>query len=145
MNEVIAVNISAGGIPKLPVAVGRVTEAGLEGDAHDHDKHNTPMQAICLINGEVLDALRDEGFDVGPGATGENLTVRGLDVDGLAPGDRLHLSGGVRLEYTKKRRPCFVLDAIHADLQDAIRDRCGGYAKVIEGGEIRPGETIELA
>lgn len=145
MSEVIAVNISGGGIPKLPVPVGQVTATGLEGDAHDHDKHDTPLQAICLISGEVLDALRDEGFNVGPGATGENLTVRGLDVEALEPGVRLHLSGGVQLEYTKKRKPCYVLDAIHADLKDAIRGRCGGYAKVITGGEVRPGETIELA
>ena len=145
MSEVIAVNISGGGIPKLSVPVAQVTSSGLEGDAHDHEKHNTPLQAICLINGEILDDLRAEGFDVGPGATGENLTVRGLDVEALEPGDLLRLSGGVQLEYTKKRKPCFVLDAIHEDLKDAIRGRCGGYAKVIEGGEIRPGETIELA
>ncbi len=145
MSEVIAVNISGGGIPKLSVPVAQVTSSGLEGDAHDHEKHNTPLQAISLINGEVLDDLRDEGFDVGPGATGENLTVRGFDVDALDPGDRLRLSGGVRLEFTRKRKPCFVLDAIHEDLQDAIRGRCGAYAKVICGGEVRPGETIELA
>ena len=145
MSEIIAVNISGGGIPKLPVPVAQVTSSGIEGDAHDHEKHDTPLQAICLLNGEILDDLRAEGFEVGPGATGENLTVRGLDVEALEPGDRLRLSGGVQLEYTKKRKPCYVLDAIHEDLQDAIRGRCGGYAKVIEGGTVRPGETIELA
>ncbi len=145
MSEVVAVNISGGGIPKRAVPVARVTSSGLEGDAHDHAKHDTPLQAISLINGEVLDDLRDEGFQVGPGATGENLTVRGFDVDALAPGDRLRLSGGVELEFTRKRKPCFVLDAIHEDLKDAIRGRCGAYARVVEGGEVRPGETIELA
>ena len=145
MSEVIAVNISGGGIPKLPVQVGQVTSSGIEGDAHDHEKHNTPLQAICLLNGEVLDDLSAQGFKVGPGATGENLTVRGLDIEALEPGDRLLLSGGVQLEYTKKRKPCYVLDAIHEDLKDAIRGRCGAYAKVIESGEVRPGETIELA
>ena len=145
MSEVIAVNISGGGIPKRPIPVGRVIDSGLAGDAHDHDKHNTPLQAICLLNGEILDDLRAEGFDVGPGVTGENLTVRGLDVEALEPGDRLLFSGGVQLEYTKKRKPCFVLDPIHEDFQEAFRGRCGGYAKVIQGGEVRPGETIKLA
>ncbi len=140
----LAINISAGGIPKLPVTVGHVTDAGLEGDAHDHEKHNTPLQAISLISVEVLDDLRAEGFDVGPGATGENLTVRGLDVDGLQPGVRLVFSGGVELEYTKKRQPCYVLDAIDADLKDVVRNRCGGYTKVITGGDVRAGETIEI-
>jgi MOSC domain-containing protein YiiM len=141
---VISVNISPGGIPKRPIAVGPVSTEGIAGDGHDHEKHNTPIQAICLIDAEDLDDLRSEGYDVGPGALGENLTVRGLDVDALAPGDRLRLSGGVELEYTKPRSPCYVLDAISPKLKDVVKGRCGGYAKVLRPGEIRPGETIRL-
>ncbi len=70
--------------------------------------------------------------------------MRGLDTDRLEPGDRLHLSGGVELEYTKVRRPCFVLDAISPRLKEVVVGRCGGYAKVITGGEVRAGETIEV-
>lgn len=141
---ILSVNTSDGGIPKLPVAVGRVTSGGLDGDAHDHEKHNTPLQALSLLDVEDLDDLAGEGFDVRPGALGENLTVRGLDVDDLAPGDRLRLSGGVVLEITKLRKPCFVLDAIDPRLKDVVAGRCGGYAKVVAEGEVRPGETIEV-
>lgn len=141
---ILSVNISSGGIPKRPVPVGLVNPGGLAGDAHDHDKHNTPLQAICLMDQEDLDDLRAEGFDVGPGAMGENLTVRGLDTDALQPGDRLTLSGGVELEYTKVRKPCFVLDAIDPDLKKAVVGRLGGYARVITLGEVRAGETIEV-
>lgn len=139
-----AVNISSGGIPKLPIETGEVTIDGLVGDAHDHEKHNTPLQAICLIDREDLDDLRREGYEVGPGALGENLTVRSLEVDDLEAGDRLRFSGGVELEYTKKRSPCFVLDAISPDLKEVVVGRCGGYAKVLTTGRIQPGETIEL-
>jgi MOSC domain-containing protein YiiM len=141
---VIAVNISDGGIPKRPVEVGMVQVGGIVGDAHDHDKHNTPVQALCLIDVEDLDDLRVEGFDVAPGATGENLTVRGLSVDELSIGDVLRFSGGVEAEISKRRKPCYVLDAISPDLKDAIRDRCGMYACVRRAGEIRAGETIEV-
>ena len=134
MSEIIAVNISGGGIPKLPVPVAQVTSSGIEGDAHDHEKHDTPLQAICLLNGEILDDLRAEGFEVGPGATGENLTVRGFDVEALEPGDRLRLSGGVQLEYTKKRKPCYVLDAINPQLKEVIVGRCGFYGRVVQSG-----------
>ena len=136
---VVSVNISPGGIPKRPVEVGELSPDGLVGDAHDHDKHNTPLQAISIIDEEDLDDLRAEGFDVGPGATGENLTVRGLEADGLAVGDRLRLSGGVELEFTKPRKPCFVLDAISPRLKEVIGGRCGGYARVIRPGEISLG------
>ena len=141
---VLSVNVSPGGIPKLPVVSATLGAAGLDGDAHDHEKHNTPLQAVCLLDDEDLADLRDEGYDVGPGSLGENLTVRGLQVDALRPGDRLRLSGGVELEYTKPRSPCYVLDAISPRLKQVIVGRCGGYARVVAGGPVRPGETIEL-
>ena len=141
---VVAVNISPGGVPKHQIEIGEVTSAGLVGDGHDHAKHNTPMQAISLIDAQTLDDLRDQGFDVYPGATGENLTIRGLNVDALHIGDRLCFCGGVELEITKVRKPCYVLDAISPRLQGAITGRCGCYARIITAGRIRSGETIEV-
>jgi MOSC domain-containing protein YiiM len=142
--RVVSVNVSSGGIPKAPVPAARVLVAGLAGDGHDHDKHNTATQAVSLIDVEDLDDLRAEGFKVFPGATGENVTVRGLNVDGLSVGDRLAFSGGVEVELTKVRKPCFVLDAIDPRLKEAIAGRCGFLAKVIREGELGPGESVEL-
>jgi MOSC domain-containing protein YiiM len=141
---IISVNISPGGIPKLPIDSGQVTMTGIAGDAHDHEKHNTPLQALCLIDAEDLDDLRREGFPVLPGTVGENLTITGLDVDRLGAGVRLRCSGGVEMELTKRRKPCYVLDAISPELKQAIVDRCGMYARVVREGVIQPGETIEL-
>ncbi|MCP3905598.1 MAG: MOSC domain-containing protein [Planctomycetes bacterium] len=141
---IVSVNISSGGIPKRAVRTADVTVAGLVGDGHDHEKHNTPLQAVCIIDIEDLDDLRGEGYSVGPGATGENLTTRGLDVDALEIGDRLRLSGGVELELTKRRKPCYVLDAIDPTLKEVIVGRCGFYARVITPGQIAPGERIAV-
>ncbi len=141
---VIAVNISAGGIPKSPQEIAEVREGGLVGDGHNHDKHNTPLQALSIIDVEDLDDLRDEGFDVYPGATGENVTVTGLDIDDLTIGDRLRFSGGLEVELSKKRKPCYVLDAIDPELKVAIVDRCGFYARVITPARLSPGESILL-
>ncbi|MHC5113159.1 MAG: MOSC domain-containing protein [Planctomycetota bacterium] len=141
---IISINISDGGIPKLAVPSAEITPAGLAGDGHDHEKHNTPLQAVCIIDVEDLDDLRGEGYAVGPGATGENLTTRGLDVDTLEIGDRLHLSGGVELELTKRRKPCYVLDAIDPTLKEVIVGRCGFYARVITPGRVEPGERIAV-
>lgn len=147
MNEssaiVLSVNISDGGIPKLPIDVGDVTTNGLAGDGHDHEKHNSPMQAICIIDQEDLNDLAGEGYDLPPGATGENLTVRNLNADELNIGDRLRFSGGLELEITKMRKPCFVLDAIDPQLKETIKGRCGCYGKVIIPAQIRAGETID--
>ena len=140
----VSVNISGGGIPKLPVEMARVLSAGLQSDRHNHEKHNTPLQAISIIDVEDLDDLRAEGFDVHPGATGENITVRNLNVDALNVGDRLRFSGGVELELTKVRQPCYVLDAIDPQLKKAIIGRCGFLAKVVGEGELRAGEEIKV-
>jgi molybdopterin-guanine dinucleotide biosynthesis protein A/MOSC domain-containing protein YiiM len=140
----VSINISQGGIPKRPVKSAQVIVSGLAGDGHDHAKHNTPTQAISLIDLEDLHDLAREGFPVGPGATGENLTVSGLNVDRLGPGDVLQFSGGTTLEITRVRQPCFVLDSIDPQLKLAIRGRCGVLAKVIRTGTLVPGETILL-
>jgi MOSC domain-containing protein YiiM len=141
---VISVNISSGGIPKTPVGEAEVTTRGLRDDVHNHDKHNTPQQALSILDEEDLDDLRAEGFAVSPGATGENLTVRGLNIDARAVGDRLVFSSGVEIELTKVRKPCYVLDAIDPQLKEVIVGRCGFLAKVIRTGTIRPHETIEI-
>jgi MOSC domain-containing protein YiiM len=141
---IIAVCISPGGIPKLPQPLARVTIAGLEGDGRAHAKHAKPDRAVSLLDEEILDQLRAEGFPVYPGAMGENLTVRGLHVQQLSPGTRLELSGGVILELTEMRKPCFVLDAIDPTLKDKVVGRCGFLARVLQEGYVRPGDTIRV-
>ncbi len=42
------------------------------------------------------------------------------------------------------RKPCYVLDAISPELKNVVVGRCGGYAKVITGGDVRAGDTIEV-
>jgi MOSC domain-containing protein YiiM len=142
--RVVSVNLSGGGIPKLPVGEATVTGSGLEGDRHNHQKHNSPGQAVSLLDQEDIEELAREGFEVRPGAAGENLTVAGLEVDRLETGDRLRFSGGVVLELTRRRKPCYVLDSIDPRLKERIDGRCGFYARTITPGTIRPGESIEL-
>ena len=40
--QVGSINISKGGIPKLPIDTVNITEKGLEGDGHNHEKHYRP-------------------------------------------------------------------------------------------------------
>jgi len=80
---VISINVSKGGIPKLPIDSVKVMEKGLEGDGHNHEKHYNPLQAVCLQDIEMLDELRGEGYPLTAGTTGENLTVRNLNVNDL--------------------------------------------------------------
>ena len=143
-SKIISINISTGGIPKLPVPSARVTSSGLEGDGHNHEKHRDPVQAVSVQDIEKLEELKDEGYPVLPGATGENLSVKGLNVNALPLGAVLKFADGVVLELTRVRKPCYVLDSIDPRLKDDIAGRCGVYAKVLREGTFTAGESIEV-
>ena len=102
------------------------------------------MQAVSLQDAEVLEDLAREGFCLKPGATGENLMVHNLRVNQLQAGTILEFSGGVVLELTKERKPCYVLDAIDPRLKEVLVGRCGFYAKVLREGIIQTGEMIYI-
>ena len=144
MAKILSVNISEGGIPKRPVQQCVVTMNGLEGDGHDHDKHNSPDRAVSLMDHEILLQLIEEGYTLCPGAIGENLTVEDLHVQTLEPGDRLSFSGGVEIELVEARRPCFVLDPLGESLKKEIVGRSGYLARVITEGTFEPGESIAV-
>ena len=139
---VVAICTSPGGIPKLPMDEVLVTVSGLSGDGHNHSKHRTPMQAVCLQDVEHLEAVTREGIALTWGAIGENLTVRGLNVQSLPIGTVLEFEGGVTLELTKVRKPCYVLDAVDVRLKEWMVDRCGMYAKVIREGVIKKNAAV---
>ncbi|MCB9771558.1 MAG: MOSC domain-containing protein [Candidatus Omnitrophica bacterium] len=143
-SKVVSISISKGGIPKLPVSSIRLTFAGLEGDGHNHDKHNSPIQAVCIQDLEKLKELNQGGYALSPGLAGENLTVENLHVNDLPLGTVLQFSGGVILEISKIRKPCYVMDAIHPKLKDDAVGRHGMYARVIKEGQLTVGEVIEV-
>ncbi len=137
-------NISAGGMPKLPVLSGVLTADGLEEDWQLNRKyHGGPDRAVCVYSVELYAALREEGVQVYPGQLGENFTTKGIDLCGLAVGDRL-LVGGCVIELTSVRAPCRQLNRWHADLMRLIKGRSGWLARVVVGGPVVSGDTISL-
>ena len=153
-------SLGPGGVPNHPVSEARITVSGLEGDRFHHPKiHGLPDQAVLLVTGEGLAELIAEGFPVFWGALGENLTLEGINRGSIQPGQRWRVGGEVILETTKRRAPCATLDVYGAALRNRIFDErvkqgdvasprwglSGIYARVIEGGHIRPGDPIWLA
>jgi MOSC domain-containing protein YiiM len=101
---VLHVNASRGGIPKRAIPSGKLTAAGLAGDAWRYPFHGTARKAILLVTIEGIDELVSQGFPLFPGALGENLTTRGLDRRALRLGQRLQV-GGAAIELTTIRTP----------------------------------------
>jgi MOSC domain-containing protein YiiM len=137
-------NVSNGGMPKLPVLCARVTKAGVEGDRQRNLKHHGgPNRAVCVFSEELYAWLREKGIDLTNGAVGENFTTRGLDLSSLAKGDRLRV-GGCLIEVTGVRIPCHQLARWDVDLPELIVGHSGWVAKVIEEAVVKPGDAIEV-
>jgi len=147
---VLQVNVSSGGVPKLPVLSAFVTALGLEGDAQRDTKHHGgPERAVCLFSADRIAALQAEGHPITPGATGENLTIAGLDWALVRPGSRLRIGAEVELEVTRYTTPCAnIRDAFAGgDISRILQDRHPGdsrvYARVLREGTVAPGDVVE--
>jgi MOSC domain-containing protein YiiM/GNAT superfamily N-acetyltransferase len=150
--RVLQVNVSPGGVPKLPVGEARVGRDGLDGDAHHHDTvHGGPHRAVCLFAIEAIERVRADGHPgVGPGWVGENLTTEGIELALLPVGARLAIGDEVVLELSGPANPCDVI-------KGAFRGGKSGrisillhpadsrmYARVERDGLIRPGDPIRV-
>ena len=156
--SVLQVSVSRGGVPKRAVAEASVSSLGIDGDAHAHpDIHGGQLQALLLISSEALAEVSALGFQLYPGALGENITTRGLDCRAWRPGQRWRV-GQLLVEFTKRRSPCNTLSVYGPGIQAAIFDaQCkagdassprwglsGFYASVIQPGIVRPGDPISF-
>jgi len=105
---VVQLNISNGGMPKLPIPTARVTRDGLVGDWQKVRKyHGGPDRAVCLFSEELYGWLREQGVkDVVNGSIGENFTTRGIELMDLNVGDRLRVGDQCVIELTDVREPC---------------------------------------
>jgi MOSC domain-containing protein YiiM len=137
---------------------------GVEGDAHlgTTVKHRSRvakdptvpnLRQVHLIHAELHDELEGIGFRVGPGAMGENVTTRGVDLLGLPVGARLRLGRDAVIEVTGLRNPCRQLDNFAPGLMAATLDmdnegnlirKAGIMSVVLTGGEVRPGDPTEV-
>ena len=153
------------GVGKIPRdAVTLIAGHGVEGDYHAGEfvRHRsraakTPelpnRRQVHLIPGELFDDMAQLGIKVTPGAMGENITTRGIDLLALSAGTRLHLGESAVIELTGLRNPCNQLDAVDPRLlgevakpqaDGGILRRAGVMAIVIEGGVVRPGDAIRV-
>jgi MOSC domain-containing protein YiiM len=116
-------------------AVKVVENAGFEGCAH---ARRGGKRQVLLVDGETLEAM-----SLRPGVIRENITTRGIDVNGLAMGQKLRV-GEAKLEVSAVCTPCDQLEKVRPGLRREMRGRRGVLCRVIEGGEIRAGDSIEV-
>jgi MOSC domain-containing protein YiiM len=141
-----------------------VAGLGVEGDVHAggtvrhrsrvaRDPTQPNLRQVHLVATETLAALADQGFDVGPGAIGENITTAGIDLFGLPTGALLRLGPDALVAITGLRHPCRQLDGLAAGLMSALVDRdasgdgryrAGVMGVVVQGGVVPAGAPITV-
>ncbi len=129
-----------------PVRVGAL---GLYADVQaDRAHHGGPDQAVYLYDAAEAEHWAGELDRAVPaGSFGENLRTSGLPIDDLEIGARLR-AGGALLEVTAPRTPCATFARwVGADDFRArfhARGRTGVYCRVVEAGEVRAGDALEV-
>jgi len=118
-----------------------IPDFGIEGDAHAGFAH----RQVSLLGNESVDKMRGKGIELAPGAFGENLLTRGIDLISLEVGERLEVGDEVVLEVTQIGKECVDRCAIYYQVGDCVMPREGIFTRVVSGGRIRPGDEIRTA
>jgi MOSC domain-containing protein YiiM len=115
--------------------VAVIENYGLEGDRGTREGRK---RQVLLVPNEVLQAL-----DLQPGQVRENLTTQGIDLMALEVGSRIRV-GEVLLEMVEACDPCKRMEEIRPGLEAAMGGKRGMIARVLEGGQVRKGDPIEV-
>lgn len=92
---------------------------------------------VLLVDKETLEAM-----ELHPGIIRENITTEGLNVNGLALGQRLRI-GTVVLQVSAVCTPCDQLEKVRPGLRREMYGRRGMLCRVLQGGTIRAGDAIQ--
>jgi MOSC domain-containing protein YiiM len=112
---------------------------GIEGNANQGG-----WRQVTLIEKDAFEQVTAElGIEVDPAWRRANVMVSGLSLS-KTRGRVLHV-GGCRIEIRGETRPCEKMDETLPGLQRALEPswRGGAFGTVIEGGEIRIGDSAE--
>jgi len=109
-------------------------DRGFEGCAHGRPGSK---RQVLLVDRETLEAM-----ELQPGIIRENITADGLNVNSLLVGQLL-LIGEARLEVSAVCTPCDQMEAIRPGLRKELWGRRGMLCRVLDGGVIRRGDSIE--
>jgi len=149
--RVFQINTSGGGVPKLARRDDHVSATGLAHDRQAHTpSHGGTERAVTLFSLERILDLQAEGHPIFPGSIGENITVAGLDWDGVGVGTRLALGDEVVLEISRYASPCSAIAGSFTggDYGRAAQERHPGSsrlcARVVAEGTVRVGDVVRV-
>lgn len=129
------------GVKKKNISMAELkADYGIIGDAHAGPGH----RQVSLMDNDAIMNARKRGVAVNPGDFAENITVNGLDFEGLKLRNRLILNGNIILEITQIGKTCNDRCNIFRELGECRMSDKGIFARVIKGGNINIGDSVEI-
>ena len=116
----------------------------IEGKGVEGSVGRSSRRQVTLIEREVWEALmRETGSSAPPSTRRANLMISGISLADTRK--RILRIGATRLEIAGETKPCERMEEAVPGLRSAMYPNWGGgaFAKVLTGGEIRVGDTVE--
>lgn len=142
MGKIVAVSVSKDkGTRKTNVPEAELKEdLGIIGDAHAGAKN----RQVSLLAQESIAKMKAKGLQVVAGDFAENITTQGIDLTSLKVGTKLKIADNILLEISQIGKVCHTRCAIYYQAGDCVMPKEGIFAKVLNGGMIKPQDNIEV-
>jgi len=146
--EAIRISAAAGAPMASAWRIAAHAGGGLEGDRYDTgtgEFSGTPGagRGLTLIAAEAVEQANkaNPGLDLTAAETRRNVTVRGIDLNGLV--GRNFRIGSVRCRGVRPADPCDYLEKLlDKPVLAALAGRAGLRADILEDGEIAVGDEV---
>ena len=130
-------------------SVEAIAGVGLTGDRYaipldEQDPTDDEVRDVTLVEAEQIEWLAAEtGIRLSPGATRRNLTTRGVRLNDLV--GRTFRVGSVRIQGVELCEPCaHMQELVGQPVLRPLVHRAGLRARLLDGGELRIGDSIEV-
>ncbi|MBW1774328.1 MAG: MOSC domain-containing protein [Deltaproteobacteria bacterium] len=138
--ESIAISKKKGTRKKQVDQASLLEDHGIEGDAHAGPWH----RQVSFLASESIQKAREQGLDVTFGDFAENIATSGIDWLKVPIGTKINLGDAAKVEITQIGKVCHNKCAIYYMAGDCIMPREGIFARVLQGGVIHCGDSVQI-
>ena len=125
----------------VPEGIEVVAHFGVKDDAHaSSDWH----RQVSLLAWESIERAQAMGLDAKEGDFAENFCTEGIDVMHMPMGTQVRIGDDVLVEISQIGKVCHTRCAIYYLAGDCIFPREGVFGVELNGGTVKPGDTIEV-
>jgi MOSC domain-containing protein YiiM len=135
----IAVSKKKGTIKKCVPQAELIENHGIKDDAHAGDWH----RQLSFLAAESIENASSKELKLNFGDFAENIATTGIDWKKQPIGQIFKLGKKAHVEITQIGKECHKKCAIYYRTGDCIMPKEGVFAKILKGGIINIGDTIE--